>query len=59
MEDWSLLWGGRVFVPGRGRRLALQLLHVDHPGKTRMKSLAMSVVWWPGFDVAIEEAVKT
>ena len=39
--------------------MVLRLLHEGHPGIIRMKSLTRSVVWWPGIDSAIEEAVKT
>ena len=36
----------------------MEELHMGHPGVCRMKSLARSVVWWPGIDRDLEEKVK-
>ena len=59
VEDKCLLWGNRVVVPPVGREKVLQLLHDGHPGITRMKALARSVVWWPGIDQQIENKVHS
>eukprot|EP00731_Ephydatia_muelleri_P023345 Em0015g928a len=32
----------------------LRLLHEGHPGISRMKALARSVVWWPGLDAELD-----
>ena len=53
-----IVWGGRVVVPPPGRESVLIELHGGHPGVSRMKSLARTLVWWPGMDQAIEEMVK-
>ena len=45
-------------MPPKGRKQVLQLLHEGHPGISRMKGTARSVVWWPGLSQNIEEAVK-
>ena len=39
-----------VVVPPLGRAPILKLLHEGHPGISRMKVLARSVVWWPGLE---------
>ena len=41
-------------IPQKHRQEVLKLLHVGHPGTTRMKSLAQLHVWWPDIDKDIE-----
>ena len=41
-----------------GRESVLIKLHEGHPGASRIKSLARSLVWWSGMDRAIENMVK-
>ena len=42
-----LLWNNRVVIPLPGRAIVLNELHEGHPGTSRMKSLARTIVWWP------------
>ena len=53
-----ILWAGRVIVPPPGRTQVLLDLHSGHPGVTKMKALARSLVWWPGLDSELEKMVK-
>ena len=59
VEEGCLLWGFRVVIPQSLRQKLLQELHKDHPGVTRMKSVARSYMWWPGLDKEIENLAKS
>ena len=59
VEDGCILWGSRVVVPPPGRVPIIKILHDGHPGVSQMKSLARSVVWWPGLDAELEAKVKS
>ena len=47
VERGCILWGCRVIIPLKHQTKILNELHCDHPGCTRMKSVARSFVWWP------------
>ena len=59
IEGDCLMWGIRVCVQLKRRDKVLQELHSEHPGKTRMKAIARSFVWWPNLDANIESLVKS
>ena len=59
VEEGCLMWGIRVIVPKRLRDKLLQELHRDHPGVSRMKSVARSYMWWPGLDKEVEQLAKS
>ena len=46
-------------IPTKHRDCILQELHRDHPGSSRMKSVARSYLWWPGLDSDIERLAKS
>ena len=58
VEEGCLLRVFRV-VPQSLRAKLLKELHADHPGVTRMKSVARSYMWWPGLDKQIEDLAKS
>lgn len=53
VEGDCLLWGIRVVVPSTLRERLLKELHRDHPGMSRMKTVARGYMWWPGLDVEV------
>ena len=57
VQDGCLLWGSRLVIPESAQQRVLDELHAGHPGVSRMKSIARSVVWWPGIDGEIETKV--
>ena len=58
-ENGCLLWGIRVIVPKSLQSRVLQSLHANHPGVSRMKTIARSHFWWKGLDKDIETMGKT
>ena len=44
VRDRSVLWEDRAIVPQAGHSLLLEVLHDGHPGVTKMKQLARSIV---------------
>ena len=59
MEGGYVLWGIHVIIPTKWRERLLRELHCDHPGISKMKSIARSYMWWPGMNQQIEELVKS
>ena len=45
-----IIYNNRVLIPDTLRELVLEQLHEGHPGICAMKSLARSLVWYPGID---------
>ena len=53
------MWGISVIIPTKLQPQVLQQLYSDHPGISRMRSLARRYVQWPGLDKDVEEVVKS
>ena len=56
--EGCILWGTRVLIPPQGCQRILEELHIGHPGMSKMKALACTVIWWPKLDSEIEEMVR-
>ena len=54
-----VLWGHRVVVPEKLRKLDLRELHFSHFGITKMKALAFRFVWWPHLDEDLQNITKS
>jgi len=53
-----IMYGGRVVIPTKHRKEVIEMLHNNHPGISKMKSLARLFVWWPKLDAEIESYVN-
>jgi len=49
----------RAVVPRSLRAKVMELLHLNHFGETKMKSLARSYFWWPKIDEELSEMCKS
>ena len=48
-----------MIIPESGSERVMEILHDGHPGVSRMKRIARTVVWWPGLDADIEDKVRS
>lgn len=53
-----LLRGSRVVIPVKLRGTVLQLAHIGHPGREKMKRRTRIAVWWPGIDTDVERTCR-
>lgn len=58
-ERGCVLWGTRVIIPEKLRKIVLKELHVGHQGMVKMKALARKYVWWPKMDAELEQVCRT
>jgi len=58
-QDGCLLWGSRVVIPTVGQSQVLEELHSAHPGATRIKRIAHTLVWWHCIDKDIDQQVRS
>lgn len=54
-----IMYNNRVLIPESLRSKVLYQLHTGHPGICVMKSIARSIVWYPGIDKDIQDVVKS
>lgn len=54
-----LLRKNKLVIPEVLRQTVLQLTHVGHPGKEKMKRRIRTAVWWPGVDTAVEKFCRS
>ncbi|XP_055613061.1 uncharacterized protein K02A2.6-like [Uranotaenia lowii] len=53
-----LLRANKIVIPEGLRAGVLDLSHVGHPGKEKMKRRLRAAVWWPGIDVDVEKKCR-
>ena len=58
VEENCLPWGTRVIIPQKLQSSVLADLHENRLGSNRMKASARSYIWWPNFDMTLEEFCK-
>ncbi|XP_026332438.1 uncharacterized protein K02A2.6-like [Hyposmocoma kahamanoa] len=58
IEMGCIIWGYRLVIPDVLRENLLKELHVGYLGIVKMKSIARSIIWWPGIDSSIESWAK-
>ena len=54
-----ILKGDRIVVPQSMRKEMLTILHIGHPGITKVKTRARSTLYWPGMNNQLDNLSRT